>query len=268
MPPKRLAPEQVERYQAHLTLPGFGRAGQRRLLGARVLVIGVGGLGCPVAEYLTAAGIGCIGLVDDDIVDGTNLQRQTLYGEADRGRPKVDAAGERLAAMNVALQIETHRVRVTASNVRDLVRGQDVVIDGSDNFPTRYVVNDACVLEKVALVSGSLYQYEGQVTVIRPPATPCYRCLFPSATQDQPPCREVGVLGPLAGIVGTILAAETIKLLVSGDTALMGRLLLVDSRAMAFRTVQLRSDPGCPLCGSSPSILEPTAVTADRAPAR
>lgn len=268
MPPERLSSAQVERYQAHLTLPGLGRAGQSRLLQARVLVIGVGGLGCPVAEYLVAAGVGTIGLVDDDIVDGTNLQRQTLYAEADRGRPKVQAAAERLGAMNSGPQIETHAVRVTASNVRDLVRGHDVVIDGSDNFPTRYVVNDGCVLENVALVSGSLYQYEGQVTVIRPPSTPCYRCLFPSAAEDQPACREVGVLGPLAGMVGTILAAETIKLLVSGETALMGRLLLVDSQAMTFRTVKLNSDPGCPLCGSSPSILQPTAVTADRAAAR
>ncbi len=256
-----LSTRDVERFQAHLTLPGFGVEGQRRLRSARVLLVGVGGLGCPAALYLAAAGVGTLGLVDDDVVDGTNLQRQVLYGDGDRGRAKVEAAAERLRAVDAGLDVVALQRRLTAANALETVAGWDLVVDGSDNFPTRYVVNDACVLSGVPLVSGSLYQFEGQVTVIRPPATPCYRCLFPAPPREQPACRDVGVLGPLAGIVGTIQAAEAVKLLVGGETSLMGRLLLVDSQQMSFRQVKLRRDPACPLCGRAPSIRRPTAVT-------
>ena len=260
MSPDRLSAEQMERYQAHLQLPGFNVASQRRLTAARALVIGVGGLGCPIAQYLVAAGVGTVGLADDDIVDVTNLQRQVLFDDSDRGRGKVEVAALRLRAQNPSVQIREHAVRVTAANVLELVREYDLVLDGSDNFATRYVVNDACVLAAVPLVTGSLYRFEGQVTVIAPPITPCYRCVFRSAPSEQPPCHDAGLLGALAGIVGSIQAAEGLKLLGYQVTALMGRLLLVDTQQMSFRTVQLRRDPECPLCGQAPSIDRPTAV--------
>ncbi len=283
--PGALTAAQMERYQAHLALPGFGTTGQSRLLRARALVIGVGGLGCPAARYLVAAGLSVVGLVDDDVVDATNLQRQILYSAADIGRSKVEAAAERLAAYagntdaaRVAgytgspgrdneQQVTMHRVRVNAANVAGLVAGYDVVLDGSDNFATRYVVNDACVLAGVPLVTGSLHQFEGQVTVIAPPRTPCYRCLFAAPPREQAACQEAGVLGPLAGIVGTVMAAEALKLVAQGETALMSRLLLVDARDMVFRAIELRRDASCQLCGDSPTIRSPTAVAAPARPA-
>lgn len=261
MSPDRLAAEQVRRYQAHLNLPGVGVAGQQRLLASSVLVLGVGGLGCAAAMYLAAAGVGEIELIDDDIVDATNLQRQVLYDDNDQGRAKVEAAAQRLRVMNPDVTVRQRQLRLTASNARELVGGHDVVIDGSDNFATRYVVNDACVLEKVPLVSGSLYQFEAQVTVMSPPATPCYRCMFPAPPAEQAACQELGVLGPLAGMVGTIQAAEALSVLLTGSSATMGNLLLIDAREMSFQQVRLRLDPDCPLCGAQPSIHEPTAVT-------
>lgn len=261
MPPERLTPGQVERYQAHLALPDFGPSAQSRLSSARVLVLGVGGLGCPAAQYLAAAGVGTLVLVDDDVVDGTNLQRQVLYGDADRGRPKVEAAAQRLRAMNPGCEVEQVGERLVAGNSRELVAGVDLVLDGSDNFATRYVCNDACVLSGVPLVSGSLFQYEGQVTVIVPGRTPCYRCTFPMTPPSEAACHEVGVLGPVAGMVGTMMAAEAVMLLGTGSCALDGVLQIVDAASMSFRQVRLRADPACALCGESPTIVQPTAVT-------
>lgn len=261
MSAERLSPRQVERYQAQLALPDFGAEGQLRLAAARVLLVGVGGLGCPAALYLTAAGVGTLRIVDDDIVDASNLQRQVLFTSDDPGRAKVDAARERLEELNPDVTVEGRRVRVTAANVRELVRGRDLVLDGSDNFATRYVVNDACVLEGVPLVSGSLYRYEGQVLVVRPGESPCYRCLFRTPPPEQAACHEAGVLGALAGIIGTIQAAEATRLLVTGKSGLGDSLLLVDAASMEFRRLGLGRDPECPLCGESPQIVEPTAVT-------
>jgi adenylyltransferase/sulfurtransferase len=262
----RLDAEQAERYQAHLVLPKIGVYGQRRLLDSRVLLVGVGGLGCPAALYLAAAGVGTLGLLDDDVVDRTNLQRQVLFGTEDIGEAKVLVAQKRLAGINPDVDLETLETRLTASNAMELVAGWDLVIDGSDNFATRYVVNDACVLARIPLVTGSIYQYEGQVTVIRPPLSPCYRCLFRSPPPEQPACRDAGVLAPLPGIVGSLLAAEAVKLLVGGDTALIGRLLLFDAQESSSRSVRVKSDPSCPLCGEAPTIDRPTAVATCRDP--
>lgn len=260
----RLVPEQAERYQAHLVLPRIGATGQRRLLRSRVLMVGVGGLGCPATLYLTASGVGTLGLLDDDIVDRTNLQRQILYGTADIGRSKAQVALERLAAVNPDVALEPIEKRLTPSNAMELVAGWDLVIDGSDNFATRYVVNDACVLSRIPLISGSVFQFEGQVTVIRPPLSPCYRCLFRAAPREQSSCRDYGVLSPLTGIIGSILAAEAVKWLIEGETALLGRLLLVDALESSTRSVRVKSDPRCPLCGRDPEIDRPTAVASCR----
>jgi adenylyltransferase/sulfurtransferase len=263
---QRLSAEQTERYQAHLTLPEIGEAGQRRLLAARVLVLGVGGLGCPVAQYLTAAGVGKLGLLDDDIVDRSNLQRQILFGDGDLGRNKSEAAAERLAALNPDVELQPITARLTAGNAAELVAGWDLAIDGSDNFATRYVANDACVLAGVPLVTGSIYRFEGQLTVVQSPLGPCYRCVFPTPPPEQAPCREAGVLASLPGVVGTILATESIKLLVGSGSSLLGRLLLIDLLDNSFRSVRIKRDPGCALCGDQPSILRPTAVALCRAP--
>lgn len=259
---KRLSGAEMERYQAHLALPGFGPEGQARLMQASVLLVGVGGLGCPAAQYLVAAGIGRLTLLDDDIIETTNLQRQVLYGDEDRGRLKVEVAAERLGAMNGAVRIEARRDRVVASNARAQVAGHSLVVDGCDNFATRYVINDACALEAVPLVSGSIYRYEGQVALFEPPHTPCYRCVFPESPPAEIPCHDAGVLGALAGMVGTAMAAEAIQRLANGVSALAGRMLLVDAATMRFRNVELQKAPECALCGSSPSIHEPTAVAA------
>ena len=256
----RLDAEQVGRYQAHLVLPKIGAAGQSRLLRSRVLIVGVGGLGCPTALYLTASGVGTLGLLDDDTVDLTNLQRQVLYGTADIGKPKVHAARERLTGINPDVDLEPIEKRITASNAMDLVEGWDLVIDGSDNFATRYVVNDACVLSRIPLITGSIFQFEGQVTVLQPPVSPCYRCLFRTTPREQPACRDAGVLAPLPGIIGSILATEAVKLIVNGDTALAGRLLLFDALESSSRSIRVQSDPSCPLCGDEPTIDRPTAV--------
>lgn len=265
MTTRRLSPEQTERYQAHLTLPQIGSEGQMRLLDASVLLIGVGGLGCPSAQYLTAAGVGRIGLLDDDIVDRSNLQRQILYALDDLGRQKAEAAAARLGPMNPDVELVPMVQRLSASNAESLVAGWDLVIDGSDNFATRYVVNDACVLAGMPLVTGSIYQFEGQVTVVRAPFGPCYRCVFPSPPPEQAPCREAGVLASLPGVVGTVLATEALKLLVGHESSLIGRLLLIDTRDSSFRSVRTKRDPECPLCGEAPSIEHPTAVAVCRA---
>ncbi|HEV2149344.1 MAG TPA: molybdopterin-synthase adenylyltransferase MoeB [Longimicrobiaceae bacterium] len=246
------------RYARHLILPEVGPAGQRKLKGSRVLLVGAGGLGSPVALYLAAAGVGTLGMVDFDVVDATNLQRQVLHGTSDVGRPKLDSARDRIGAVNPHVRVEPHPVRLTSANAREIVREYDVVVDGTDNFPTRYLVNDACVLEGKPNVYGSILRWEGQASVFWAERGPCYRCLF----RDPPPpglvpsCAEGGVLGVLPGIVGTLQAAETLKLLLGVGEPMVGRLLILDALRMKFRELKLRKDPECPVCGAEPSIRE------------
>lgn len=260
MPDERLSAQDVERYEAHVSLPGIGEIGQRRLRSSRVLVVGVGGLGCPVARYLAAGGVGALTLIDDDVVTRGNLQRQILFGEKDIDAPKVEAAATGLRALHPEVRIDTRALRLTASNARELAADHDLVVDGSDNFATRYVINDACVLEGVPLVSGGLYRFEGQVATFRSPDTACYRCLFRSPPPQEAPCAEAGVLASLAGVIGTLQAGEALQLLAGGDSPLLGRLLTVNVREAVFRRIDVPRDPGCPLCGDSPSIREPTAL--------
>jgi adenylyltransferase/sulfurtransferase len=235
-----------------------GEDGQRRLKASAALVVGAGGLGSPIALYLAAAGVGRITLCDFDVVDPSNLQRQVLFGSDDVGREKVAVAAERLRDLNPHVAIEAVPDRVSSANVRSLVRNADVVLDGSDNFTTRYLVSDACVLEGTPYVYGSIYRFDGQVSVFHPPAGPCYRCLFPEPPPDAlvPNCAQAGVLGVLPGLVGSVQAAEALKLLLGRGRSLLGRLLLVDALDGQFREVRLRRDPGCPACGDSPTITE------------
>ncbi len=256
--PPPLAPEEYRRYGRHLTLPEIGEDGQRRLKASTVLVVGAGGLGSPVALYLAAAGVGRITLADFDVVDVTNLQRQVLFGTRDLGREKVVAAADRLRDLNPHVAVEPLAERVSSANVRALVRAADVVVDGSDNFTTRYLVSDACVLEGRPYVYGSIFRFDGQASVFHPPAGPCYRCLFPEPPPDAlvPNCAQAGVLGVLPGLVGSIQAAETLKLLLGIGRPLLGRLLLVDALDGGFREVRLRRDPACPACGDAPTIVD------------
>ncbi|NKB88031.1 MAG: molybdopterin-synthase adenylyltransferase MoeB [Acidobacteria bacterium] len=256
----QLSAEELERYQAHLALPGFGVSGQQRLRAASVLLIGVGGLGCPAALYLAAAGVGRLKLVDDDVVDRTNLQRQVLFGDADIGRTKVEAAAERLAQVNHGVSVEFAAVRVLAGNARELVAGHDLVLDGTDNFASRFVINDACTLERVPLVGGSLYRTESQVAVFAPPETPCYRCVFSEAPAAEAACRDVGILGPMAGVAGATMAVQAVEHLAGHSAPLLGKLLMLDAGGATTRVVQLDRDPGCALCGDTPTIQEPTAL--------
>ncbi|MET0398354.1 MAG: molybdopterin-synthase adenylyltransferase MoeB [Longimicrobiaceae bacterium] len=257
-PHDALSPGETLRYARHLILPEVGPAGQRRLKQARVLLVGAGGLGSPVALYLAAAGVGTLGMVDFDVVDATNLQRQVLHGTADVGRAKLDSARDRVGALNPHVAVEPHPVRLTSANALELFREYDVVVDGTDNFPTRYLVNDACVLTGKPNVYGSILRWEGQASVFWAERGPCYRCLF----RDPPPpglvpsCAEGGVLGVLPGIVGTLQAAETLKLLLGVGEPLVGRLLLLDALRMRFRELRLRKDPECPACGERPTIRE------------
>lgn len=254
--PAQLSHEEILRYSRHLIMPEVGMDGQRRLRHARVLLIGAGGLGSPAALYLAAAGVGTLGMVDYDVVDSTNLQRQLLHGTRDVGRPKLDSARDRLADINPHVALETHSVRLTSENALEILAPYDIVVDGSDNFPTRYLVNDACVLLGKANVYGSIFRFEGQVSVFHPPDGPCYRCLF----QEPPPpglvpsCAEGGVLGVLPGIIGSLQALETIKLILGKGDPLIGRLLLFDALPMQWRELRLRRDPECPICGVHPTI--------------
>ena len=251
-----LRQEEIARYSRHLTLPQIGPAGQKKLKRSSVLVIGVGGLGAPVGLYLAAAGIGRIGLVDFDRVESSNLQRQVLFGDSDVGRRKVEAARERLESINPFVVLDIHEFRLVPGNAPDLVAGYDLVIDGTDNFPTRYLVNDACVLAGKPYVYGSIYRFEGQASVFADPDGPCYRCLFPEPVPPGtvPNCAEGGVLGVLPGIIGSIQAAEAIKQLLGIGSSLAGRLLLLDALEMRFRELKLRKDPDCPICGEHPAI--------------
>jgi len=248
----------LRRYSRHLLIPEVGLAGQEKLTRARVLVIGAGGLGSPVLAYLAAAGVGRIVIVDDDTVDETNLQRQILYDTADVGAPKAHRAAERLRALNPQIAIDALATRFDAANARELVRLVDVVVDGSDTFSTRYLVNDACVLEGKPDVHGSIFRFDGQVSIFGAPGGPCYRCLYPEAPPEHlvPSCSEGGVLGVLAGIVGSFQAAEAIKLLLEIGTPLIGRLLLIDALDARVREVRIARDPACPLCGDAPTIAD------------
>ncbi len=251
-----LTPDELLRYARHLTLANVGVAGQERLKAARVLLLGAGGLGSPAALYLAAAGVGTLGLVDADRVDASNLQRQVLHDTPAIGQPKVLSGKARLEALNPFVRVEAMDLRLTAANAREVVRHWDIVIDGSDNFPTRYLVNDACVLERVPFVYGSIFRFEGQLSLFGTPGGPCYRCLFadPPPPELVPSCVEAGVLGVLPGLVGTLQALEAIKYILGiGDSA-AGRLVLVDALGLRFREVAVRRDPACAACGDAPTI--------------
>ncbi len=248
---------QVQRYSRHLILPEIGGRGQRKLLNAKVLCIGAGGLGSPAALYLGAAGVGTLGIVDFDDVDLTNLHRQILHGHKDIGRHKLDSARDRLADLNPDVKMVAHPQALTSANAMEIISQYDIVVNGCDNFPTRYLTNDACVLLKKPLVDGSIFKFDGQATVFLP-GQGCYRCLFPTPPPpgSVPSCAEGGVLGVLPGIIGCIQAIETIKLILGLGDSLAGRLLLFDALAMEFREVKLRRDPECPVCGDHPTVTE------------
>jgi adenylyltransferase/sulfurtransferase len=247
-----LSRDELSRYARHLILPDVGAAGQKRLKAARVLLIGAGGLGSPLALYLAAAGVGHIGLVDFDVVDVTNLQRQILHGTKDVGRPKIDSARDRIADLNPNVELTTYSSSLTSANALEIIAKYDIVVDGTDNFPTRYLVNDACVMLGKPNIYGSIFRFEGQASVFSTKDGPCYRCLFPEPPPPGmvPSCAEGGVLGVLPGLIGTIQATETIKLIVGIGEPLIGRLLLVDALAMQFRTVKVKKNPACPACGT------------------
>jgi molybdopterin/thiamine biosynthesis adenylyltransferase/rhodanese-related sulfurtransferase len=246
----QLSPEQRERYARHLVLPEVGPAGQARLLKSRVAVIGAGGLGSPVTLYLAAAGVGTLTLIDFDVVDSSNLQRQILHGVDRIGRAKVDSARQTLASINPDVVVETHADRLEAANVLDLLSGADVIVDGADNFPTRYLVNDASLHLRVPVVHGSIFRFEGQLSVFSPYQGPCYRCLFPQPPPPEltPNCAEAGVLGVLPGIVGSLQAMEALKLLLDLGDSLVGRLMIYDALDQTFQTVQVKRNPDCPAC--------------------
>jgi len=256
----QFSPEELQRYSRHLIMPEVTLDGQRRLKTARVLCIGAGGLGSPVALYLAAAGVGKIGIVDFDDVDLSNLQRQILHGTKDIGRAKLESARDRLRDINPEIEIELHNCRFTSETATELVSGYDVVVDGSDNFPTRYLSNDVCVFERKPNVYGSVFRFEGQTTVFAPHlGGPCYRCLFPEPPPPDsvPNCAQAGVLGVLPGIIGMLQAIETIKLIIGIGEPLVGRLLHFDALKVKFRELNLRRDPQCPVCGENPTILSP-----------
>jgi sulfur-carrier protein adenylyltransferase/sulfurtransferase len=257
-PAVTLSKEEVLRYSRHLIMPEVGMEGQLKLKAAKVLCIGTGGLGAPLGVYLAAAGVGRLGLVDFDTVDLTNLQRQILFSTSDVGRPKIEAAADRLRGLNPDIQIDTFETRLTSENALDLFKDYDLIVDGTDNFPTRYLVNDACVLLGKQNVYGSIFRFEGQVTVFGAPGGPCYRCLYPEPPPPGlvPSCAEGGVLGVLPGIVGSIQAAETLKLIIGKGVPLIGRLLLFDALAMRFRELRLRKNPECPVCGAHPTVTK------------
>src|SRR6267142_420576 len=251
-----LSNEEVARYSRHLIMPEVGMTGQRKLKAASVLMIGTGGLGAPLGMYLAAAGVGRLGLVDFDVVDASNLQRQIIHGTKDVGRRKTESARDRMRDINPHIEIETHETRLTSQNALRLIRNYDIIVDGTDNFPTRYLVNDACVLSGKPNVYGSIFRFEGQASVFATEEGPCYRCLYPEPPPPGlvPSCAEGGVLGILPGLVGVIQATEAIKLILGVGEPLIGRLLLVDALAMNFRTLKLKKNPECPACGKHPTI--------------
>jgi sulfur-carrier protein adenylyltransferase/sulfurtransferase len=253
-----LTTDDLARYSRHLILPEVGMEGQRRLKAARVLCIGAGGLGSPLAFYLAAAGVGTLGLVDFDVVDASNLQRQIIHFTKDIGRKKLDSAEEKLLALNPALNVVRHETLLTSANALDILKDYDIVADGTDNFPTRYLVNDACVLLGKPNVYASIYRFEGQASVFAKENGPCYRCLYPEPPPPGlvPSCAEGGVLGILPGLLGMIQATEAIKLILGRGESLAGRLLLVDALNMKFRELKLRKNPECPVCGEHPTVTK------------
>jgi molybdopterin/thiamine biosynthesis adenylyltransferase/rhodanese-related sulfurtransferase len=253
-----LTTDDLSRYSRHLILPEVGMEGQRKLKAARVLCVGTGGLGSPLAFYLAAAGIGTLGLVDFDVVDASNLQRQIIHSTKDIGRKKLDSAAEKLIALNPALNVVKHDTMLSSANALEVLKDYDIVADGTDNFPTRYLVNDACVLLGKPNAYGSIFRFEGQASVFATKEGPCYRCLYPEPPPPGlvPSCAEGGVLGILPGLVGVIQATEVIKLILGKGSPLIGRLLLVDALGMRFRELKLRKNPECPVCGENPTVKE------------
>ncbi|MDQ6989566.1 MAG: molybdopterin-synthase adenylyltransferase MoeB [Mariprofundaceae bacterium] len=251
-----LSPAELARFNRHIILPQVGLEGQEKLKQAKVLCVGTGGLGSPISLYLSAAGIGTIGLVDFDVVDDSNLQRQIVHSTADIGRPKIESARDTLLGINPHLNVNLHGDGITCANVREIVAQYDIVVDGTDNFPTRYLVNDACVLEGKPLVYASIFQFDGQLTVFNHKEGPCYRCLYPEPPPPGlvPSCAEGGVLGVLPGVVGVMQATEAVKIILDQGTSLSGRLLLYDALEMKFREMKLRKDSTCPACGDNPTI--------------
>jgi adenylyltransferase/sulfurtransferase len=258
LPSVELSANEISRYSRHLILPEVGPDGQKRLKAARILLIGAGGLGSPLGLYLAAAGVGRIGLVDFDVVDFSNLQRQILHGTPDVGRPKLQSARDRLQAINPEVEIDAYETALTSRNAREILAPYDIVIDGTDNFPTRYLVNDACVLLGKPNVYGSIFRFDGQASVFYPPHGPCYRCLYPEPPPpgEVPSCAEGGVLGVLPGLIGCIQATEAIKLILGKGEPLIGRLLLYDALTLRFREFKVKRNPRCPLCGESPIITD------------
>ena len=248
----------IERYSRHIILPEVGGKGQEKLNDSKVLVIGAGGLGSPVALYLAAAGIGTLGIVDNDVVDLSNLQRQIIHTEKDLDRKKTDSAADKLTALNSDIEVKTHQMRVDSSNIMDLINEYDVIVDGTDNFPTRFLVNDACVFAGKPLVHGAILRFDGQAFTIVPKVGPCYRCIFeqPPPPGTVPNCSQAGILGAIAGIIGTIQATEVLRIILEQGKTLMGRLLVVDALDMSFREVKIRRNADCPICGENPSITE------------
>lgn len=248
--------KQIERYSRHIILPEVGGKGQKKLLESKVLIVGAGGLGSPSIYYLAAAGIGTIGIIDADIVELSNLQRQIIHSTHDLGKLKVESAKETVLGLNDDVKVITYKERLDSSNIMEIIKDYDIVLDGTDNFPTRYLINDACYLTGKTNIHGSIFRFEGQATVFKPDAGPCYRCLYPEPPPPGavPSCQEAGVLGVLPGIIGVIQAIETIKVLLDIGSPLIGRLLMYDALTMEFREVRIRKDPDCPLCGEKPTI--------------
>ena len=250
--------EQIERYSRHIILPEVGGAGQQKMLEARILLLGAGGLGSPAAYYLAAAGIGNLGIVDFDQVDLSNLQRQIIHSTERIGMLKTESAKKTIQALNPDVNVTLYNEKIDSSNILSIIKDYDYVVDGSDNFPTRYLVNDACVMENKTLIHGSIYRFEGQVTVFKPNSGPCYRCLYPEPPPPgmSPNCQEGGVLGVLAGIVGNLQVVEVLKLILGIGEPLVGKLLIYDALKTEFRNLNLRKDASCPLCGEEPTIKE------------
>jgi adenylyltransferase/sulfurtransferase len=257
--PPQLTGEELSRYSRHLLLPEVGLAGQRKLKGSSVLVVGTGGLGAPLALYLAAAGVGRLGLLDFDFVEASNLQRQIIHSTRDIDRPKVASAQDRLKGLNPDIEVVTHNVRLTSKNAGKIFSGYQIIADGTDNYPSRYLINDVCVFQGKPNVYASIFQFEGQATIFGAEGGPCYRCLYPSPPPPGlvPSCGEGGVMGVLPGVLGAIQAAEVIKLVVGGAETLAGRLLLFDAWRMLFNELKIEKDPNCPVCGRSPTITEP-----------
>ncbi len=254
----QFTPEQLKRYSRHFILPEVGEVGQAKLLQSKVLLIGAGGLGSPAALYLAAAGVGTMGIVDDDVVDMSNLQRQILHTNDRVGEPKVDSAKATINGLNPDVNVVTYETRVSSDNIMDIIKDYDVVLDGCDNFPTRYLVNDACFMSGIPNVHGSIFQFEGQASVFYPGRGPCYRCLFPEPPPPgaAPSCQEAGVLGVLPGLVGSVQALETLKILLGVGKPLIGRMMYFDTLSMEVRTLRLRRDKKCPLCGDNPTVTQ------------